>query len=267
MIAGQHRNDGENVREGQASTTARLVAAARLRSPREPAEGGRPDDDERLVRDVAGDLVDRPTMLERHLAARTGFVDRVLVRALDDGVRQVVFAGAGYDGRALRYARPGVRWFELDHPDTQRDKRDRLARLGIPAPDVRYLAADFRTDPIAERLAPAGCDAGAPALVICEGVAVYLEPTVLERLLAELADAVGPGSRLVLTASTAARDPRARERRARLRTAVAALGEPMLSALSAADVDELLQRAGWRPDHRPDPAARAQGFLLAVRTG
>jgi len=255
------------VREGQASTTARLVAAARLRSPREPAGGGRPDDDERLARDVAGDLVDRPTMLERHLRARTQFVDRVVVRALDGGVGQVVFAGAGYDGRALRYARPGVRWFELDHPDTQRDKRDRLARLGITAREVTCLTADFRIDPIAERLAAAGCDATAPALVICEGVAVYLEPAVLARLLAELAAAVGPGSRLVLTASTAARDRRTRERRARLRAAVAAVGEPMLSALDAADVDELLQRAGWRPDGGQDPAARAQGFLLAVRAG
>jgi len=258
------------VREGQASTTARLVAAARLRSPREPAEGGRPDDDERLARDVAGDLVDRPTKLQRHLAARTAFVDRLLVRALDDGVQQVVFAGAGYDGRALRYARPGVRWFELDHPDTQHDKRDRLARLGITPPDVTYLAADFRTDPIAERLAAAGCDAGAAALVTCEGVAVYLEPTVLERLLAELAAAVGPGSRLVLTASSAssaARDPRTRERLARLRAAVAALDEPMLSRLGGADMDDLLQRAGWRPDAGDDPAARARGFLLAVRTG
>jgi hypothetical protein len=94
------------VQEGRASTTARLVTAARLRSPREHVDGGRPDDDERLARDVAGDLVDRPTMLERHLIARTRFVDRVVVRALDDGIPQVVLAGAGYDGRALRYARP-----------------------------------------------------------------------------------------------------------------------------------------------------------------
>jgi methyltransferase (TIGR00027 family) len=255
------------VQEGQASTTARLVAAARLRSPREPAEDGRPDDDERLARDVAGDLVDHPTMLERHLVARTRFVDRVVVGELAEGAVQVLLAGAGYDGRALRYGRPRVRWFELDHPDTQRDKRARLARLGIAAPDVTFLAADFRTDPVAERLASAGCDPAARSLVVCEGVAIYLEPAVLQRLLTELAAAVGPGSRLVLTASTAATDPRAQERRARLRAAVAALGEPMLSALSAGDAEALLERSGWLPDAGRDPAARAQGFLLAVRTG
>lgn len=254
------------MREGQASTTARGVAAARLRAPREPWPGGRPDDDERLARDVAGDLVDRPTMLERHLLARTRFVDRQVLAALDAGTRQVVVAAAGYDGRALRYARTGVRWFELDHPTTQADKRERLTRLGIDADDVTFVPADFRTDPVAGRLAAAGCDPAARSLVLCEGLAIYLEPAVLERLLAQLAQATGPGSGLLLTASTAAGDAAARERRVRLRTAVAALGEPMLSSLSAEDADALMRRAGWTPAPDEDPADRAQGFLRALRT-
>jgi methyltransferase (TIGR00027 family) len=251
---------------GQPSTTARLVAAARLRAPREPWVGGRPEDDERLGCDVAGELVDRPTLLQRHLEARTAFVDRALVRALDGGVRQVLLAAAGYDGRALRYAQPAVRWFELDHPATQADKRERLARLGIDAADVAFVAADFRTDPVAERLAAAGCDPSLGSLVVCEGLAVYLEPAVLERLLAGLARATGPGSGLLLTASTAASDASARERRARLRSAVAALGEPMLSSFSAADADALMRRAGWPPAPEQAAGDRSQGFLRSVRS-
>jgi methyltransferase (TIGR00027 family) len=253
------------VREGRASTTARVVAGTRLRAPREPWAGGRPEDDERLARDVAGRLADRPTMLERHLIARTRFVDRQVLAALDAGVRQVVVAAAGYDGRALRYARPGVRWFELDHPATQADKRERLTRLGIDAADVTFVSADFRSDPVAERLAAAGCDPGARSLVICEGLAIYLEPAVLERLLTELARATGPGSRLLLTASTAATDLGAQARRARLRTAVAAVGEPMLSSLTADDAEALLRRVGWEPASDLAPDDRAQGFLSALR--
>jgi methyltransferase (TIGR00027 family) len=253
------------VRTGEPSTTARLVAAARLRAPRVPFPGGRAEDDELLARDVAGDLVDRPTPLQRHLEERTAFVDRELVGALDDGVRQVVLAAAGYDGRAFRYARPGVRWFELDHPATQADKRERLARLGIPTADTTFVAADFRTDPVAERLIAAGCDPAARSVVVCEGLAIYLEPAVLERLLGELARATGPGSTLLITASTAATGARAEERRARLRDAVAALGEPMMSALSAEDADALLQRAGWRPAPDQLPDDRREGFLRAVR--
>lgn len=252
------------MRTGEPSTTARVVAAARLRAPRLPAAGGRPEDDERLARDVAGDLVDRPTMLQEHLTARTAFVDRVVLRALDDGVAQVVVAAAGYDGRPLRYARPGVRWFELDHPDTQRDKRERLARLQIATDGVTFVPADFRTDPVAGRLAAAGCDPRQRSLVLCEGLAIYLEPDVLELLLAALARATGPGSRLVLTASTAASRPGAEERRARLRDAVASVGEPMLSAPSVADAAALLLRAGWTP--LPDGGDAARGFLLAAHT-
>jgi hypothetical protein len=61
-------------------------------------------------------------------------------------------------GRPLRYPGTGIRWFELDHPATQADKRDRLPRLGIPTDDIAFVPADFRADPVAERLTAAGCD-------------------------------------------------------------------------------------------------------------
>lgn len=248
-----------------ASVTARAVAAARLRAPREPWDDGRPEDDERLARDVAGDLISRTSMLEGHLQARTAFVDGVLVRALTDGVRQVVLAGAGYDGRALRYARAEVRWFEVDHPATQADKRKRLDRLGIATEGIAFVAADFRTDPVAERLLASGCDPAARSVVVCEGVAIYLETDVLERLLAGLARATGPGSTLLLTASTAASGERAERRREWLRTVVAAVGEPMRSGLSAEDTEALMRGAGWDPAPGESRVDRDRGFLLAVR--
>ena len=50
------------------------------------------------------------------------------------------------------------------------------------------------------------------SVVVCEGLAIYLETDVLERLIAELARATGPGSLLLVTASTASTDRRARRR-------------------------------------------------------
>ena len=61
---------------------------------------------------------------------------------------RVVVAGAGYDGRALCYAKPGVRWFEIDHPATQADKVARIARLAIPTPHLTFVAADFANDDV-----------------------------------------------------------------------------------------------------------------------
>jgi methyltransferase (TIGR00027 family) len=84
--------------------------------------------------------------------ARTRFFDGVVTGALSRGCRQVVTGAAGYDGRSLRYARPGVTWFEVDHPATQQDKRARLDRLGIPSGGIRFVAADFAIDPVADLL-------------------------------------------------------------------------------------------------------------------
>jgi O-methyltransferase involved in polyketide biosynthesis len=57
-----------------------------------------------------------------------------------------VVVGAGYDGRAIRFASPGVRFFEVDHPATQLDKRARLASVGVVLPDVVFLPIDLLQD-------------------------------------------------------------------------------------------------------------------------
>ncbi len=75
----------------------------------------------------------------RRIAARTPFFDDVTLAAIDAGVTQVVILGAGYDGRALRFAHPNVRFFEVDHPATQEDKRRRLAALGVAAGASVYV--------------------------------------------------------------------------------------------------------------------------------
>ena len=113
------------------SVTARRVAAHRLGFSRVPAPYGAPAADEALAADVAAGLVAPANRMHDYLAARTSFFDRTVVSAIDRGVRQVVVGAAGYDGRAFRYAKPGVRWFEVDHPGTQRDT-NRYPLDGIP---------------------------------------------------------------------------------------------------------------------------------------
>src|SRR5260370_5068880 len=123
--------------DGGPSASARRVAAHRLEFTRVPAAYGDPAADEALAADVAAGHVALANRMHDYLAARTAFFDRTVVRAVDRGVRQVVIGAAGYDGRAFRYARPGVRWFEVDHPATQRDKLRRLERLRPPPPTPR----------------------------------------------------------------------------------------------------------------------------------
>lgn len=108
------------------------VAAYRLAFERLPAPLGDPESDERLAPDlVAGFNFEPEERMAGYLRVRTSFFDRVVLKALERRTTQVAAIGAGYDGRALRCAEPGVRWFEVDHPVTQRDKRQRLQRLAI----------------------------------------------------------------------------------------------------------------------------------------
>jgi methyltransferase (TIGR00027 family) len=233
------------VKGGTASRTARGVAAYRLSFDRAAAPYGDPRADEALTRDVA-DGLDRPpgSPMHDYLRARTEFFDDVTVRSIDAGISQVVLGAAGYDGRALRYAKPGVRWFEVDHPDTQADKLERLARLGLNAGHVRFISADFATDPITGPLLDAGFDPAMPALFLLEGVAVYLDLPILTRVLRAFRAIAADGSPLAISFSVGAASA---ERRQRFQERVAELGEPVRTVLTADAAGALLASAGWTP--------------------
>jgi methyltransferase (TIGR00027 family) len=229
--------------DGGPSQTARRVAAHRLDFTRIPADYGDPAADHALAVDVAAGRQAPAIRMHDYLAARTAFFDRTVTGALGRGVTQVVVGAAGYDGRAFRYAKPGVRWFEVDHPATQRDKLERLERLGIDASHVRFVEADFTRDPVADRLRAAGLDPDAPSLFLLEGVAVYLEPAVLEDVLRQFRQVAAPGSSLAISVSLSR--PRGDAARARFQATVAALGEPARSTFEAAEAEALLARTGW----------------------
>ena len=253
--------------DGGPSVTARRVAAHRLGFSRVSAAYGVPAADDALAADVAAGLVAPANRMHDYLAARTSFFDRTVVSAIDRGVRQVVVGAAGYDGRAFRYAKPGVSWFEVDHPATQRDKLERLGRLGLAASHVRFVEADFTADPVADRLLAAGLEASVPSLFLLEGVAVYLESAVLETVLEQFRQVAAPGSRLAISVSLSREHDEGA--RARFQAAVAALGEPVRSIFDAGQAEDLLARTGWRTiPGREETAAkrerlRSAGLLTA----
>lgn len=247
------------------SLTAQRVAARRLSFERVPASFGDPSADEALARDVARSVVpeDRDDMA-RYLQARTTFFDRILLNALERGVSQVVVLGAGYDGRALRYAKPGVSWFEVDHPGTQADKRARLDQLGVPTPHIEFVPFDFRLGGLAAGLVRQGYRTNAPAVVLCEGVAVYLERSVLASLLGDLRQVSAPATRLAISISVAGRalGPEGQARRQRFQENVAAIGEPALTVLAFDEASTLFATAGWQVRELSE-RARMAGFVMA----
>ncbi|MGA8369790.1 MAG: SAM-dependent methyltransferase [Acidimicrobiales bacterium] len=251
------------MREGSPSLTAQRVAACRLTFERLAVPYGEPAADEALARDVATRVPDQPSEpMARYLRARTAFFDRVVTNAIERGVSQVVMLGAGYDGRSLRYAQPAVRWWEVDHPDTQADKLARLDRLGIAAGHIAFLGHDLEGGGLAAALADSGFEPDAPSQLCCEGLTVYLRPGSVELLLSELRSLATPGTRLAISLSTS-RGEETSDRRRRFQAAVAALGEPAMTALTAEDARSLFTRSRWRPVATSERSQRA-GFVVAA---
>lgn len=123
-----------------------------------------------------------PGMTEHYLF-RKRLIEDQLAKSLSAGTNQVIVLGAGLDTLALRMAKayPNVRFYEIDLPDTQRAKKNALARIAYAVPpNCRFVEADLSRMTLESALTGIdGFDASAPTLVIIEGVLMYLtEPDV-----------------------------------------------------------------------------------------
>ncbi|KPM52306.1 methyltransferase [Frankia sp. CcI49] len=217
-------------------------------------------------------------------ACATIIVPRVI--AIDDALRdhpspQVVLLGAGLDDRAWRMPElAGSVVFEVDHPASQRDKRERLAGLGQPwvtgpgeitrpagpagpAEPVRFVPVDFARDRLGSALAAAGHRADAPTTWIWEGVVPYLTRAEVERTMAVVAGLSAPDSRLIINYQ--ARQVRiaigqwiARMMHTLARRRSMWVNEPWRSYWTAATMCELLGRHGFTVRRDEDLLAIAE---------
>jgi methyltransferase (TIGR00027 family) len=113
--------------------------------------------------------------LRLFIAVRSRFAEEELALALQQGVRQYVVLGAGLDTFAFRNPFPALRVFEVDHPDTQAWKRQRLEHAGIAIPEtMRFAPVDFERDTLAHGLEDAGFRPQEPAFFSWLGVVPYL---------------------------------------------------------------------------------------------
>jgi methyltransferase (TIGR00027 family) len=122
------------------------------------------------------------TNLARMMAVRTVTIDDAIREAASP---QLVILGAGLDGRAWRMRELATSIvFEVDHPDTQREKRARVAALSQTAREVRFVPVDFTRDSLDAALATAGHDPALPTTWIWEGVVMYLDRPAIDATLA-----------------------------------------------------------------------------------
>ena len=108
---------------------------------------------------------------------RARFAEEQLLAAVGAGTRQYVILGAGLDSFAFRQPAEtaGLAIYEIDHPDTQRWKRQRLCEAGLVVPaNLHFVPADLNHDSLSAALVAAGFDCGAAGFFAWLGVTYYL---------------------------------------------------------------------------------------------
>jgi methyltransferase (TIGR00027 family) len=125
---------------------------------------------------AAGSIDDQSSVAMRaFLVARNRFAEDKVAEAVSRGVKQYVVLGAGLDTFAHRNPHQDLRVFEVDHPATQRWKRNLVASSGLKEPaTLRYVPVDFERQRIAVQLEENGLDLGAPTIFAWLGVVIYL---------------------------------------------------------------------------------------------
>lgn len=196
------------------------------------------------------------TGLPEGVALRTLRLDELVKLAVEDGVSQVVLLGAGLDLRAFRLDElgttpHGVTVFEVDHPDTQRVKRRRLGDRMPKAQDVRFVSVNFETQSLEAELLAAGFQPTKPAVVVWEGVTMYLHPEARRATLAALGRLLAPGSRVGI--SYVRPETIAGPLRRIQSSPLTLLGEPLLGPVASAELAEELAAVGFEV-HEDDDA-------------
>jgi methyltransferase (TIGR00027 family) len=189
----------------------------------------------------------------RMMVARTVAIDEAVRAAASP---QLVILGAGLDGRAWRMSelRDTV-VFEVDHPDSQRQKRARAASLPQLAKQVRFVPVDFERDDLEAALTAAGHDPSLPTTWIWEGVVMYLRRSEIEATLQVIEKRSAARSRLVIAYHSPAL------MLLLVAVIVKSMGEPIRSAFTPARMRVLLARFGFQPSS--DEALPAIGLRLS----
>lgn len=155
------------------------------------------------------DWRDRPDMdpgwtgpFRAGMVARARFVEDLVRDRASDGVGQYVLLGAGLDTFAQRRHELASRLhvFEVDQPEAQAWKRERLAATGHGEPAwLHFVPVDFEAgDSWWDALVHQGFDPGRRAVVASTGVSMYLTRQATEATLRQVAQ-LPPRSTLAMT--------------------------------------------------------------------
>jgi methyltransferase (TIGR00027 family) len=135
-----------------------------------------------------------------HYVLRKKCIESLVRTAVINGTTQVVVIGAGFDALSFELYREfsDVRFWEVDHPATQRHKLRVFAKIG--AERVRLVPMDLSANAFdSGALLDSGFDPTERTCWIAEGLLMYLTADVVSSLMRTMRDLSAPGSTFVFT--------------------------------------------------------------------
>ncbi|RXE56114.1 methyltransferase [Methanoculleus taiwanensis] len=188
--------------------------------------------------------------LSSSILARVRYFDDFVLQSLAEGLEQLVILGAGYDTRAYRIEglREQVRVFEVDHPETQSVKREKVRELFGSLPEhVVYVPLDLETGDLGRELTGNGYNPDKQTLFILEGLVMYIPPHAVDEILAFIRNTSAPGSAVIFDyyPSSVVDGTCDREIAQNIRTYVAQLGEPLRFGIPEGTAEAFLSERGF----------------------
>ena len=167
--------------------------------------------------------------------------------AAENGKIQYVICGAGSDTFAFRNENEDIEVFEIDHPDTQRYKLEKIRELEwVKRQNVHYVSVDFERERMCDKLLDAGFDPAKKTFFSILGVTYYLTLDVFTDTLRQMADLSALGSELVFDYPIKTGSfPRRVEK---LEEITEALGEVMRGGYDYSEVSRALYSLGFQID-------------------
>jgi len=120
--------------------------------------------------------------------------------ALINGATQLVLIGAGFDPLSFELHQdfPGVQFWEIDHPATQRHKMRCLPKTG--GERLHFIPIDLSAAAVdREALIKSSFDPTHPTFWVAEGLLMYLPADVISSLMRTLESLSAPGSHFAFT--------------------------------------------------------------------
>lgn len=189
------------------------------------------------------------TQLSPTPLARAKYCEEMLENAIRTGsAEQYVILGAGMDTFAYRNQEilSMIKVFELDHPDTQNFKKEKVEKAGWNIPEnLYYVPIDFTKDDLADKLKKAGVDFTKRTFFSWLGVTYYLTKEQIADTLRSISAIAPKGSSIVFDYADQNLFSSDVKRVQNMIAMAKAGGEPMQSCFSYEELEKLLEQADF----------------------